>query len=79
MEAAESAMWNLNSASTRVFGRLKPLLGVIPSIHVQVRTRKDAVLWLWRKHNVVNARIMKEEADKGAQHGMPMPYYSTPS
>eukprot|EP00232_Nephroselmis_pyriformis_P003304 CAMPEP_0182910012 /NCGR_PEP_ID=MMETSP0034_2-20130328/36068_1 /TAXON_ID=156128 /ORGANISM="Nephroselmis pyriformis, Strain CCMP717" /LENGTH=436 /DNA_ID=CAMNT_0025046305 /DNA_START=80 /DNA_END=1386 /DNA_ORIENTATION=- len=30
-----------------------------------VRSKRDAVMWLWRSHNLVNARIRKEEAARG--------------
>jgi len=30
------------------------------------RTRKAAVLWLWRAHNAVSARILDQEASEGA-------------
>ncbi|GAX79304.1 hypothetical protein CEUSTIGMA_g6745.t1 [Chlamydomonas eustigma] len=35
-----------------------------------VRSKRDAVLWLWRVHNQVNARLMVEEAGSGGStHG----------
>lgn len=29
-------------------------------------SRKEAVLWLWKAHNAVTARILKQESDEGA-------------
>jgi thiol oxidase len=42
---------------------LSKLLAAPPA--TQVSTRRDAVIWLWRLHNIVNARLMQEDAKSG--------------
>lgn len=37
----------------------------------QVQTKKEAVLWMWSAHNLVNARLKKEEAAEDAAVGDP--------
>ena len=33
---------------------------------LKVQSKREAVLWLWSTHNLVNARLKKEEEDRGA-------------
>ncbi|CAI5951110.1 unnamed protein product [Closterium sp. NIES-64] len=37
----------------------------------KVKTGKDAALWVWRAHNVVNQRLEREEAESGGKRGDP--------
>ena len=42
------------------------LAGTGKTLMTTLTSRKEAVLWLWRAHNTVSARILKQESEEGA-------------